>query len=426
MNDSKNDLAWQLLFKKYKIVENIHDKGLHEIRSSAINKYREARLMTKFDYKSQLPKIFVENNLSILPVSRGSYIISNFETFKDFSDDPVEVQKIDFPSYIESIDYNNITSEATALNCAYVSGIIQDFTKDEELKPTVSGRMGSSNFKFNIDSKNGLLNISVRNSQIEIDGGYEGVSSLNLIEAKNSISKDFLIRQVFYPYKLWQNKVDKKVRSMFLTYTNGVFHFREYDFEDPDHYNSLFLIREKKYILRDGAINLELVQGILNTITIIDEPMLPFPQADSFERVINLCELLNINSSLTREEVTIKYDFDVRQTNYYSDAGRYLGLIEKGIKDRQVIYFLTDLGRMIFQMTIIERQKKFMELILSHIVFNQALKLYFDKSEAPNRKEIVEIMRDARLHKIHSETTFKRRSSTILSWINWVLSQIEE
>ncbi len=101
------------------------------------------------------------------------------------------VENIDFPSYVESIDYNNITNESSALNCAYVSGIIEDFVQDENIKPTVNGRMSSSNFGCNINSKSGVLKFDVKNSQIEIDGGYEGLESLSLIEAKNSLSKDF-------------------------------------------------------------------------------------------------------------------------------------------------------------------------------------------------------------------------------------------
>lgn len=127
--------------------------------------------MTKFDYKSQLPELFVKNDLSILPISRGGYIISTFNTFQDFDNNEVEIKKIDFPHYIESIDYNNITSESTALNCAYISGIIEDFTEDEEIKPTVNGRMSSLSFDFNINSIKSLLNVNVENSQIEIDGG---------------------------------------------------------------------------------------------------------------------------------------------------------------------------------------------------------------------------------------------------------------
>lgn len=426
MSDSKNELAWKKLFEKYKISEKVNAKGFYEIKASAINEFREARLMTKFDYKSQLPEIFANNKFSILPISRGSYIISDFDTFEDFENNEVAVTKIDFPNYLESIDFNNITSESTALNCAYVSGIIEDFVQDEKLKPTVSGRMSSLAFDFNINSKKTLLNINVNNSQIEIDGGYEGIESLNLIEAKNSISKDFLIRQVFYPYKLWENKITKKVRPLFLTYSNGIFHFREYVFEDPTHYNSLKLIREKKYAIRDGAINLELIQKTLNQVKIVKEPTIPFPQADSFERVINLCELLNENKVLNREYITDNYDFNVRQTNYYTDAGRYLGLIDKKQESGEIIYFLTESGQKLFNLSIIDRQQKFIELILSHLAFNKALNFYFKKSEAPNKDEIVEIMKESDLYNVESESTYKRRSSTISSWINWILDQVEE
>ncbi|HEY9083264.1 MAG TPA: hypothetical protein VIN73_08010 [Vicingaceae bacterium] len=426
MSNSKNDIAWKKLFEKYKISEKVNAKGFYEIKASAINEFREARLMTKFDFKSQLPEIFSNNNFSILPISRGSYVISDFDTFKDFENNDIEITKIDFPNYLESIDFNNITSESTALNCAYVSGIIEDFVQDEELKPTVSGRMSSLSFDFNIKSKKSLLNINVNNSQIEIDGGYEGIESLSLIEAKNSISKDFLIRQVFYPYKLWENKVSKKVRPLFLTYSNGIFHFKEYVFEDSTHYNSIKLIREKKYAIRDGAINLELIQKTLNQVKIVKEPAIPFPQADSFERVINLCELLNENKILNREYITDNYDFNVRQTNYYTDAGRYLGLIDKKQENGEIIYFLTENGQKLFNLSIIDRQQKFIELILSHLVFSKTLNFYFKKGESPNKDEIVEIMKESNLFNVESESTFRRRSSTILSWINWILDQIEE
>lgn len=426
MSETKNDVAWKKLFSKYKILENVLKNGFLEINSSQINEFREARLMTKFDFRSQLPKIFSENQLSILPISRGSYVISDFETFKDFeTKDPAPI-KIDFPNYLESIKHDNITSESTALNCAYVTGIIEDFVQDEEIKPTVSGRMSSLSFDFNIKTQNSYLNIAVNNSQIEIDGGYEGINSLSLIEAKNSISKDFLIRQMYYPYKLWNNKITKEIKPIFLTYSNGIFHFREYVFEDPNHYNSLKLNSEKRYVIRDGAINLELIQKIANEIPIIKELEVPFPQADSFDRVINLCELLNENGTLSREYITVNYDFDVRQTNYYTDAGRYLGLIDKSKENGEVNYFLTDSGKRIFNLNITDRQIEFFKLILSHRVFNRVIKSYFEISGQPSRNEIVEIMKTSDLYNINSDVTFHRRASTISSWINWIIDQIEE
>src|SRR5690606_5194040 len=117
MSDTKNSVAWNKLFAKYKILEQVSKNKTFEINSSQINEFREARLMTKFDFRSQLPEIFSENNLSILPISRGSYIISDFETFKDFESKDPALIKIDFPNYLESIKHDNISSESTALNC---------------------------------------------------------------------------------------------------------------------------------------------------------------------------------------------------------------------------------------------------------------------------------------------------------------------
>ncbi|WP_353169344.1 hypothetical protein [Flavobacterium sp.] len=196
MSKSKNDIAWEKIFEKYKIIDNVLNNGHSIISSTNINEFREARLMTKFDHKSQLPKLFAENNLSILPTSRGGYVIGTFETFSDFNIDDVAITPIEFPTFLESLDYRDITSEATAINCAFVSKILHDFTEEDSLLPTVSGRMSSSSFDFNINSGNGLFNVNVGNSQIEIDGGYEGDNSLNLIEAKNYISDDFLVRQL--------------------------------------------------------------------------------------------------------------------------------------------------------------------------------------------------------------------------------------
>lgn len=426
MSNTKNNVAWEKLFSKYNIIDEAFKKGFFEITSKQINEFREARLMTKFDFRVQLPPIFSDNQLSILPISRGGYVISDFETFKDFeSENPTPI-KFDFPNYLESIKYDNITSEATALNCAYVTGIIEDFVQDDEIKPTVSGRMGSSSFDFNIRTRKADLNIIVNNSQIEIDGGYEGIKSLSLIEAKNSISNDFLVRQVYYPYKLWNGKIKKEVKSIFMTYSNGIFHFREYCFEDPNHYNSLKLKREKKYVIRDGAINLEVIQKIASETTIKAELKVPFPQADSFDRVINIGELLNENGHLTRDYITLNYDFDVRQTNYYTDAGRYLGLIDKTTINSEINYYLTDLGKLIFNSNINDRQIEFIKLILSHGVFNLVMKSYLENAEQPNREKIVELMKISKLYNITSDSTFYRRSQTISSWINWIIDQVEE
>ena len=426
MSNSKNDNAWEKIFDKYKILKEIENKIEFVITAKQINEFREARLMTKFDYSSQLPSLFSDNTLSILPISRGSYIISNFEMFESFDDNEVDIIKMEFPTYLESIDYTNITSESTALNCAYVSGILQHFVAEQDLQPTVSGRMSSLSFSFDINAKNLLLNVKVDNSQIEVDGGYEGGNSLNLIEAKNSLSKDFIIRQLYYPYRLWSNKITKNVRSIFLTYTNGIFHLREYTFENINHYNSIKLVKQQKYAIKDEVINLESIQKILYESRTIEEPKVPFPQANSFERIINLCELLNENLSLTKGDITENYDFDERQTNYYSDAARYLGLIDKKNENGRVVFSLTKKGSELFKISITKRQIELARLILSHSAFKRTLDLYFKNAKPPAINEITKIMKESELYQVKSDETFSRRASTVLKWVNWIVELIEE
>ena len=425
MNKTKNDIAWEKIFEKYCILDKLAKNERVSISSMEINQFREARLMTKFDHRSQLPKLFVDNKLSILPTSRGTYEIGTFETFCDFDKEDVEITSIDFPTFLESIDYKDITSESIAINCAFVSQILHDFTGEENLLPTVCGRMGPSSFDFKITSGENTFKINVENSQIEIDGGYEGDNSLNLIEAKNYISDDFLIRQLYYPYRLWSNKITKRVRPIFLTYSNGIFHLREYEFTTPELYNSIRLLQHKKYAVQEGTINIENIQNILDNTQVIEEPELPFPQADNFERVINLCELLKQRGFISKDNITYNYDFDHRQTDYYSNAAKYLGLIKVVRENQQIGCTLTQNGFRIFNLPIVDRQLEFVKLILVHAAFRNTLKLYFDNGNVPTKDEVVEIMKNARLHNIDSDQTYKRRASTIISWINWILGLIE-
>lgn len=71
MTLGKTDKAWEILFERHKILQNVHQNGFFEIQAKDIKKEREPRLMAKFDHFSQLPKIFKDNRISILPISRS-------------------------------------------------------------------------------------------------------------------------------------------------------------------------------------------------------------------------------------------------------------------------------------------------------------------------------------------------------------------
>jgi hypothetical protein len=418
----KNDIAWNLLFGKYHIIDQVDRYGFFEISATQINEFREARLMTKFDHRASLPDLFSKNDLAILPVTRGTYVISRIEAYKVFEQSTDEVESANIPDYIQSIDYENITSEAMAINCAYVSEILADFLEDEALLPTVSGRMSSASFSFIIWNKQmkSDFSINVVNSQVEIDGGYEGIRRIALIEAKNYFSDDFLIRQLYYPYRLWTGKVQKQVIPIFLVYSNGVFSLYEYQFSDPERYNSLTLVKQKNYSIEAADISLEEIVRLLNGVQVAQEPEVSFPQANDFKRIINLCELL-LQSDMIMDEITQNYAFDRRQTNYYTDAGRYLGLISKNRFNGEITFSLTDEGRRIIRLPYKSRQLKFVEKILEHRAFNETLKLYLKYAQAPPRQEVIQVMHASDLYQVEADSTFGRRASTIISWINWIL-----
>lgn len=424
---SLNDIAWEQLFSKYDILNKIAANGQFQISATQIKEFREPRLMAKFDHTINLPKIFANNKLAILPITRGEYVISHFEAYHKFEDDNAPVTRVSLPTYIQSLDSNNIPSEAIALNCAVAAGIVAEFLNDEDLVSTVSGRMGSGTFSFNIfnSSTNGPFQIQVNNSQIEIDAAYEGVRSLTLFEAKRDLSEDFLIRQLYYPFRVWQSRVTKQVRPLFMVYSNGIYRLYEYAFQDLNNYNSLVLVSQKNYSIEDTSIEITDIQEVLHNVIIAVEPQIPFPQADSFERVINICELLN-EQELSRNDVTEQYAFDARQTNYYTDAARYLGLLEKRKDGAMPIYGLSDTGKRILGLNYKQRQLAFCNLILSHKTFSDTLRKYLESGNMPSTGEIVQIMKLSNLYNVESESTFERRSSTVKGWLNWITGLINE
>ena len=430
----KIDETWEKLNKKYKIVETINSIGYYKISADEIKEFQEPRLAVKFDHSDDRPKLFMEHDLSILPITRGDYYISRIKAYHNFESISSDITYLRPPEHIKSLDITSINSESKALNMAYISGIIADFLNDKKLLPTVSGRMSSEGFIFQAAVEDKKVTISpvvqVENSQIEIDAAYEGINSLALMEAKRDLAENFLIRQLYYPFRTWQRKMgDKPVRPIFLIYSNSIFYLYEYRFTDLQNYNSLELVKYKRYCLEDTHISVEDVQKVLKTIWFKKEPNIQFPQANSFERVINICELLYIND-VEKNFITEEYSFDARQSSYYLDAARYLGLVEKSLDlDGHDCYTLTNLGKSLFSMSYKQRQLKLIEMILSYKSFYLTYEAYRNNNEMPSKDEIVSYIRqagvvDPKTGLPYSDSTNKRRASTVSAWVRWIINTI--
>lgn len=415
---SKNNKVWNFLFEKHNIVDEVNKNGFFEIAADQIKEAgREPRLMTKFDSSENLPKIFTDNKLAILPIRRGSYIIGRFENYQDVElNNNIDVVTKYLPDYITTIDYSNITSEAVSLNSAYVSGMIEDIV-GEPVIPTIQGRMGTGEFDYQIslnDKTN--FNVNVQNSQMEIDGSYEGITKFVILEAKNHYMKDFIIRQLYYPYKVWKKVTNKEIIPVMLIKHDNIFNFYIYSFTDDNNYNSINLKKIKRFILDEAynPIEFEDIIDVMNNVKYVEETdQNPFPQANSFYRVLDLINELN-SQELSPSEIAELYEFDIRQANYYLAAGQYLGFIEK---DKN--YKLTDYGKRIMKMNHKNKNLEIINAILSHKPFYFALEQYIKYFDfKPNK--IADIIYDYRAE-INSRETAIRRTSTVIAWIKWII-----
>lgn len=439
----KSNEAWAKLFDKYDIINNIKENGYFEIKASQIKEFREPRLMAKWDSYESLPSILKKNNVNILPISRGSYILSDFKLYQGLKNSfttSTKMRKVIVPE-LESVDVRNITSESNAINVLLLSDILDNFLNEVDNVSTFNGRMGTGRFKFKVDRVNrDPLEVEVDKAQCEIDGGMENKNSVVIMEAKNVVNNDFHIRQLYYPYRLWRSRVNKPIRLVFSVYSNQIFRLQEYIFTDINNYSSIQLVKENYYSLEDTEISIEdLFEVYKSTKVETDDDMkhklqddAPFIQADSFERVISLLEALN-KDDLTTSEIAEVMEFNIRQSDYYYNAGKYLGIFEKYTDsedtdedgNKLIKIRLTKLGKSIVKKSYKDRQISLVELMFKHKIFSELFFELYSTGKIPSKQKIQEKMRK---YNVCNEGVVVRRSGSVMGWLNWIYSllNIEE
>lgn len=414
-----NDNGWLRVFERAEFLNQVHSQGYFRITASELKEIsgREPRLMAKHDSTAARPWIFEHLGLNIIPLSRSEYLVGKFSLFKKFPDAESlgPVRYMPFPEDIESLDPNAISSESAALNASALSGILEDFLGTDELHATVAGRMSTGH----IDIKLACGDFAVSKAQMEIDAGLESSDVLCLLEAKNHLSDDFNIRQLYFPYRRFSQALTKPVAPVYQVYSNGIFHLYQFEFTDDLRPESIRLCKSARYTLTPSIITLDILAQLLQSVQVMPEPATPFPQADSFARVINLCEQLQ-NSPLSNDEITLNYDFTSRQTNYYTSAAKYLGLAE----DSNRTWALTEAGAHVMEAERNERNIELIKALLRHRVFHEVITNTVKNGEVPDKKSIIEIMNASNLGL--GASTVSRRAGTVISWAQWVLDLTRE
>ncbi len=378
---------------------------------------RQPRLMAKHDFSTSRPWIFQRLRLGIVPVCRSEYLVGRFNLYERFPETQrSEVRTLELPAGLDTLSLEAVSSEAVALNGASASGMLEDFLGCAPLQATVAGRMSTHGLKVRLPDLG--VDVAVDRAQMEIDGGFESLEHLVLVEAKNHLSQDFNIRQLYFPYRRFQQRLAKDVVPVYLVYSNGIFHLYRYEFRDPADFRSISLVDSARYALSASTLDAQAALDIVRAVEPEPEPAVPFPQANSFERVVNLLELIALQP-LSKAEITQRYDFDPRQADYYANAARYLGLAEP-VEDT---WEPTEHGRRVIEQPQRDaRNAALIRALAARRVFREVLELSLARGAVASTAEICAAMDGLGL----SLATSRRRASTVARWAQWVLDTVAE
>ena len=467
VRNRKQDIAWQHLFERFDIAHQIEQNGEFQITSKEINKYvrefyverednaPDARNLLKFDFSSDLPEIFKKSvddkifgkqaKFTLMPMGHDNYAISDFKSFESLQYEILEPIRMTFPSWISGIDPSQpdtINSEAVAQSVAEMSGMLQYVMDDLDanIVATLSGKKGTGLIEFKINHyREKTEHFTINGWQSEIDGVYESPNRVLIVEAKKRRPEDFNIRQLYIPTRIYHDQMmfDKEIYSAYFTYTDNVFSFHVYQFEDINDYNSLRKIREYEFVFEEESKPFDVgdLKHILATINDLSEPvredgkLIPFVQADDLEKIFEVPSLLQQKALKTQQgdlfEVGSKdffaeaFKFDVRQSDYYANAAEYFGLAVK--KDKK--FLVTDFGKIFVSSDYNTKIRLFAEKLSEHIIFKNSLSIWLNTGHLPDKKYVENMILEYRTDL--SGSTVGRRAGSVLSILKVFISKIE-
>jgi len=374
----------------------------------------EPRIACHFDTSKKLPKVMVKTHTFPLPVKNGQYIIvkgKGFHKLEEINDKPK-----DFVSLMGmSINSLGGSGESKFLAYADNSGLISHFLNRGEIFKWDEGRQYTNPFDFYVDDVGPIHQESV---QIQVDGLFIQENYACVMEAKSRPIDDFIIRQLYYPYRQWKINFEV-VDPVFLIVEpeQRIYRFWQYRFANEENYSSIELVRSAIYrIIEEKRDSSEIEKVETNT-----DLGWNVPQADDFEKIAKLPLLVNmgLNDSVKLSDAM---DFHVRQSSYYSQACEFVGLIERVSKGRGFKYQLTEIGRDYIN----SPQPKRIEILAKLLMSVPSMKLIYDRlNEISNQKspqyltskDIAVMLGD--VSNLSGKTPY-RRAKTIFSWFKWL------
>lgn len=248
--------SWESIFAytgmdKHDFSESPYELSAEQIKAACQDfkktAEKEVRILCKQDERKSRPNIFKEKGLFILPKHNGSYYVLQGEGYIDIPDITSPIQ-----DYHKKLDFDLVSSkvgdsEMQHLDYAYANSLIRTFMGDETLVLTIRGRKYTPTFTCKVSG----FTLEVSSVQTEVDAGYEGKDKIVLIEAKSSRNKDTIIRQLYFPYRQWQDQTGKTVYPLFfekrVVKGEQIYYIWQFEFTDKYDYNSIRLVKSGRY-----------------------------------------------------------------------------------------------------------------------------------------------------------------------------------
>ena len=252
-----NTINWERVIKAHDLNNYDFDRApfyidMQSIRETIVSAKTPAQrkicVLYNHFHREKRPDFFIDNDLFLLPLKKGKYVIVKGDGYIDFP--PIDSNPINHKSMLsfELETMRMLDTGTQHLDYAYATSILRTFLSDETLVLTIRGRKYTPEFSFRV----GKFRLNVVGVQTEVDAGYEGEKQVVLVEAKNRDVTDVIIRQLFYPFRQWTRHTKKKVIPVFFDRDMDEYRFWQFDFKDPDDYNSIFLVKSSKYVISNS------------------------------------------------------------------------------------------------------------------------------------------------------------------------------
>ena len=412
-----NDVAWTQLEAKYDILQVVAADGCIELTANQIREFREPRLLTKIDSYDTQAEFLKDNRLGLIALSRTRFLVCRIDTFTSMPNFAAERIR-DLPLAEFSGLRLGPKSETSLILRALHSGLFADFF-GEPLVLTAFGRMTSGTFSFEVPSLGHP--VTVDRAQIEVDAALENDVTVVLVEAKNSDPETFNVRQLFYPYRSWLDRLgtSKDLRCCFVCRVDDEIRLVEYRFADPYRFDSIEAVKCARYRLT-GPLSLafDLDHALADRI-IIPNYTVPIPQADTIYRILTILSLAQDAGSISKTDVEDDQSFSNRQADYYLNAGTYLGYLDAIGRGE---WTLTADGQMLVGKTDADRVVALQERLTRDPFVRTAIEAIRAGSDPVSAvvERLATVAATGAFTPL-SGTTPHRRSQTFVAWARWVL-----